>query len=140
MQTKMNVKLANIFKAAQKIREASYDNAAADKATAADDAERTANPDNIYAGMGTDYSSFYRKTFEEAAAEACAEAGEPEMAEVVHLLMYSLWNDIEMWADEQLGIQRPAVDNNSPGSLFAHCDACEECGRIVVDCACSEVE
>lgn len=101
--TKMNKKFAAIFTAAQKIREGSYGKVAADAATKKAEAERAADPSNIYAGIGVDYKVFYTKTMEQAAQEACAAAGEPEMTEVIHLLMYSLWNDIELWATEQLG-------------------------------------
>lgn len=112
VQPKMNAKFAAMFKRAQKIREASYNNAAADAATAAANDERNADPTNPYAGMGVDYKRFYTLTYEQSAQKAAEEMGEPEMAEVLYLLMYSLWNDIEMWADEQLGIKRPVDDTN----------------------------
>lgn len=99
MITKMNVRLASMVLNAMKIRETSYDKEAANVATAKADAEKAAEPENIYAGM-VDYSKFYRKTMEQSAEEAANEADEPAMANVLYLLMVTAWNDIASWAKE----------------------------------------
>lgn len=106
----MNIKLATIFKAAQKIREESYDNVAAEAAYADCSAGRVA---------WVDYASFYGKTMREAAEEASTLHEEPAIAEIIYLLMVGYWNDAELWADDQL----------KPFGVCFDCSTRDSCGN-----------
>lgn len=97
----MDKKLARMISDTVRIYEQSYDRAAADEAERQANAQREAQPDNIYAGI-VDYKSFYRKTMAQAAQEAAEAAGEPNMAHPLYLLCYCTWNDIQGWASPLL--------------------------------------
>lgn len=86
---------------AMRIRENSFDAKAAQVATEECDARKKAEP-KVAAYLHVDYSTFYRKTQEEAAHEAANNAGEPKMGYVLYLLMANSWNDAYVWAENPL--------------------------------------
>ncbi len=107
MQTsKISHALATLCLETMKIREASYDHAAADKAMEEDQAkeaaQRLSHPMNPYYNV-VDFSSFYKLTLRQAAEQVCSKA----LAEPVCYLLAGYWNDIEIWAQETLGLSTP---------------------------------
>lgn len=99
----MKLELAKAILAAMKIREESYDHAAANAQQLLNDAEREAPGAGPYAGMGTDWGKFYVKSLE----EACREAS-PEFAELLHPMLYSMWNEAAEWASGVIKLQENA--------------------------------
>jgi hypothetical protein len=91
--------LALFVKASANAREDSFDKEGADAATAAADAKREAEPDNLYAGI-VDYKQFYRMTMLEACEQQCPK----DLAYPVYLLLGETWNDVHQWADDILGL------------------------------------
>ncbi len=82
-------KLAAIIKRAQELHEASFDKEGAAKAQE----KLAADPKAI-----VDFDQFYGTTKRVASASACADAGEPELTELVHTLLFNSWNDAGDWA------------------------------------------
>lgn len=82
-------KLAAIIKRAQELHETSFDKEGATKAQ-----------EELTAGTRTavDFDQFYTTTKRVASASACADAGEPELTELVHTLLFHSWNDAGDWA------------------------------------------
>lgn len=87
---KISKLLAAIIKRAQELREKSFDKAGAAKAQ-----------DELKEGTRTvvDFNEFYNTSLRKAVAVACSEAGEPELADLVYVLLYNSWNDASEWAD-----------------------------------------
>jgi len=78
-------KFAKAILEAQKIREESFDQIAADKVKG-----------NLY----VDFSQFYTKTLFEASEEASCNAGfNLRMVQPIYLLIKYTWNDIQDWAN-----------------------------------------
>lgn len=92
--------LALAVKRAMQIHEDSYDHAAADAASAEDEARiAQAKPNDITAHWPyIDYAAFYRKTL----AQACDEAAPPGCGRLLYLALQAWWNDAAIWADEIL--------------------------------------
>ena len=77
---------------AQKIREESFDTKAANKAE-----KELKAPHRLY----IDFSKFYKKSMQDAADEAAANAGFGECGSLpIYLLNQYCWNDIQAWAEE----------------------------------------
>ena len=82
-------KIAKTIILAAKIREDSYDNIAADKASKTADNQVCVN-----------YFQFYTKTMIEAEAEAAKATGIDELgSHIVKVLLRNCWNDALSWAD-----------------------------------------
>jgi hypothetical protein len=102
-KTQAEVMAEAILKSAN-LRESSYDKAAADEATEVAEAQREAEPDNIYAGF-VDHESFYGLTLE----EACKQASPEDIWEPVYLLLALAWNDACDWAKNTINNARGRI-------------------------------
>jgi hypothetical protein len=89
--------LAKLVLAAAKCYEDSYDRVAATAAATAADAEKAADPTNIYAGM-VDFQKFYKLDMRQAAEKVCSDADQQNLSEPIWLLMFTAWNDAMDWA------------------------------------------
>jgi hypothetical protein len=92
--------LARLALQCMSLRQESYDHAAANAQEVINDAERAAPGAGPYAGMGTDWARFYRKTVHEACKEACVAC--PEMVDLMSAMLAGIWNETEQWACELL--------------------------------------
>ena len=88
MINKETILFAILILNASRIREDSYDHAAAAKAI-------NDNIDNTYP---LDFKQFYTKTLAEAAKEACIEENVPFLKIPVYLALHNTWNEIIDWA------------------------------------------
>lgn len=75
----MKKELARAILRCMEIREDSYDRVEADKSKAS--------------GEVWNWSVFYKKSIEQACQEGC-----PELAGLLHPMLYSMWNDAAEWA------------------------------------------
>lgn len=82
--------LAKLVLEAARIREDSYDHAAAKRATEEHGAQ----------SHFVDYSKFYGLTLREAVAVAANEHGTDSLADPAFLLLYCSWNDALEWAEK----------------------------------------
>jgi hypothetical protein len=122
---------------AMRIRENSFDAKAAQVATEECDARKKAEP-KVAAYLHVDYSTFYRKTQEEAAHEAANNAGEPKMGYVLYLLMANSWNDAYVWAENPLEFSETSGEGRAKHPVAHSGDEDEddmEDGEIEIDSA-----
>jgi hypothetical protein len=125
----MTVKVAAIINHAVRIRTASYDHAAADRAEKIESAK--ALPAYI------DYSKFYGMHLRDACNEACFQAGEPGLTPIIYKLVYHHFKDsidwsvvydppvvktasqiIDEYASLRQGMMSMEEDNGSPAGWF----------------------
>lgn len=97
---------------AMRIREKSFDSKSAQAATEECDARKKAEP-QAAAYLYVDYSTFYRKTQQEAAQEAANNAFEPALGYVLYLLMANSWNDAYVWAENPSEFSEPSGEGHA---------------------------
>lgn len=99
------VQFANWILAAMEARENSYDRAASDAASAANDVKRkeleALGQPTYYCVV--DYAKFYQMSEREAVASVVP----AEFVDPVYLLLVTAWNDIQGWCAEALGKASP---------------------------------
>jgi hypothetical protein len=137
--TETELSLAKCILRAWQLREESYDDAAADIATAAmkvaAEAWERVNPDMFYPNF-INYNQFYKMTLKQAAAEAAAEAAGLGIGvgQLVFLALDGWANDVIEWAEriiDPMATCVPTEDHCQHGMQYSsgtnefQCDLCD---------------
>lgn len=113
------IKMARAILGAVKLQQDSYDNAAADAATAKYDEAYAAfhadpaNADKVYYGYMPDYKQFYTTSLEDACELACDTLAMIGVGRVIYLALDGWWNDTIYWAQQVLDPTAVCVPTNS---------------------------
>lgn len=117
--TSADVQLAKALLEAVKLREESYDQVAANKATeicqAQEEEQKLRNPSQVYYGVGVDYAQFYRMDLETACEKAASSypAIGIACARLIYLALDGWWNDAIIWAQavtDPMGVCAPTTN------------------------------